>query len=79
MTMADEMREVTTPGDDAMGTRQMTPAMLQQVDLVRAACARAYDAIVDSTPERSREESLALTKIEEACMWAVKAISRGGK
>jgi hypothetical protein len=79
MTMADEFNEAPTLGEHAMRTTGMNPRQLSEVDKVRAACAQAYDAILNATETPSREKSLAFTKIEEACMWAVKAISRGAK
>ena len=36
-------------------------------------------AFVLENMKESREKSLALTKLEEACMWAIKGITREGK
>lgn len=44
-------------------------------DKVRADCAALARSIVDLTP-RSREQSLAITALEEAMMWANAAIAR---
>ena len=47
-------------------------------ETVREACYKAARAIVIDTPA-SREQSLALTKLEEAMMWANAAIARNPK
>ena len=36
-------------------------------------------AFVLENMKESREKSLTLTKLEEACMWAIKGITREGK
>ncbi len=45
---------------------------------VRQACLRAAQALDDLVPE-GREKSLAITKLEEAMMWANAGIAREGK
>jgi hypothetical protein len=42
---------------------------------IRTACRSLTQTIVSITPE-SREQALAITKIEEACFWANAAIAR---
>lgn len=44
---------------------------------VRQVCLTAADEIVDVTGPASREQSLALTKLEEAMFWANAALARG--
>ncbi len=44
---------------------------------VRSVCLEAADKIVELTGAASREQSLAVTKLEEAMMWANAAIARG--
>jgi hypothetical protein len=43
---------------------------------VRAACLKAAGEVVDATGPQSREQSLAITKLEEAMYWANAAIAR---
>lgn len=45
--------------------------------MVRQVCLEAATAIVESTGAESREQSLAITKLEEAMFWANAAIARG--
>lgn len=44
------------------------------VEEVREAFRRVESSVLNLTAS-SREQSLALTKLEEACMWAVRAIA----
>lgn len=44
---------------------------------VRDICLEAADAILEETGPSSREQSLAITKLEEAMFWANAAIARG--
>lgn len=50
-----------------------TPEHVQQIETVRAALKAAYDTVLETLPP-SRERSLAITKLEEASMWANKGI-----
>lgn len=43
---------------------------------VRAVCRAAAEEIIDETGAPSREQSLAITKLEEAMFWANAAIAR---
>jgi hypothetical protein len=43
---------------------------------VRDVCLEAADKIVEATGATSREQSLAITKLEEAMFWANAAIAR---
>lgn len=45
--------------------------------MVRDVCLDAADNIVQCTGAMSREQSLAITKLEEAMFWANAAIARG--
>jgi hypothetical protein len=45
---------------------------------VRAACKEAAGTIIEITGAPSREQSLAITKLEEAMMWANADIARKG-
>lgn len=47
-----------------------------RIDVLRADYERLAARIVGLTPTR-REQSLAITKLEESSFWAVKAIARG--
>lgn len=44
---------------------------------VREVCLTAADELVSATGPMSREQSLAITKLEEAMFWANAAIARG--
>ena len=60
-------------GEDVMGNVEMDEFQRDQARVIRANFADTYDQVcmaVHPSPERS----LALTKLEEACMWAIKAI-----
>lgn len=50
-----------------------TPEQVQQIESVRTVLKQAHDAVLASVPP-SRERSLAITKLEEASMWANKGI-----
>ena len=47
---------------------------IEKIDKLRIKFSDLYDALEELTP--SRETSLAITKLEEAQMWANKGISR---
>jgi hypothetical protein len=53
-----------------------TDAKVARHQQVRGACLDAADAVVEATGPASREQSLALTKLEEAMFWANAAIAR---
>jgi hypothetical protein len=53
-----------------------TQAKKDRHEAVRDACLLAANSIVDLTGAMSREQSLAITKLEEAMMWANAAIAR---
>lgn len=50
-----------------------TPEQVEQIEIVREALKAAHDTILRTIPA-SRERSLAITKLEEASMWANKGI-----
>ena len=54
---------------------ELTEDQLDRIDVVRSNFAQLYD-FLDNVIMTSREKSLYATKLEESCMWAVKAISR---
>ena len=49
----------------------------EQHQWVRDACLIAAEEVVKATGPMSREQSLAITKLEEAMFWANAAIARG--
>lgn len=53
----------------------LTDDQLDRIDVVQSNFAQLYD-FLDNVIMNSREKSLYATKLEEACMWAVKAVSR---
>lgn len=69
MTMTQEELRVRFTYHSPKGTQGLRYEQLRDISKALA------QAIVDYTPE-SREQSLALTKVEEACFWANAAIAR---
>lgn len=53
---------------------KLTDNQADKIETLRIKFSDLYDALEELTP--SRESSLALTKLEEAQMWANKSISR---
>lgn len=53
-----------------------TSEKVERHSRVRAACLDAADELVVATGSPSREQSLAITKLEEAMYWANAAIAR---
>ncbi len=68
--MADPIR---SGGKDPFEYQAPTPAMTEQIKIVRGALKSAHHTILNNVPS-SRERSLAITKLEEVSMWANKAI-----
>ena len=62
-------------GSNLFYTKELTDSQKDRVDLVRMNFTQLYNYL-DSEIPTSREKSLYITKMEEACMWAIKAISR---
>lgn len=52
--------------------RELTPIEKQRIDRIKT---KAMDLATEFYPFDSREKSLAVTSLEEAVMWAVKAIT----
>ena len=52
--------------------RELTPIEKQRIDRIKA---KAMELATEFYPFDSREKSLAITKLEESVMWAVKAIT----
>ena len=57
---------------------EVTKEQQDKIDLIRSSFSNMYD-VIDNNCESSRETSLALTKLEEAQMWAIKGITRENK
>ena len=57
---------------------EVTKEQQDKIDLIRSSFSNMYD-VIDNNCEYSRETSLALTKLEEAQMWAIKGITRENK
>ena len=53
-----------------------TDAKVERHQQVREACRAAAEQVIDATGPPSREQSLAITKLEEAMFWANAAIAR---
>lgn len=50
-----------------------TPEQVNRIELLRDVAQAFGVAVIENTPE-SREQSLAITNLEESLMWAIKAI-----
>lgn len=70
----------TTPGVDAVAQRfdyqSPTPQQSAQLELFRAEF-KGLAVLIHTSCYPSREAALALTKLEEAAMWANKALIHG--
>lgn len=65
--------EVTARFERSVTNHTPTPAQLERIEAVRDFAKEFGGYIVSETPG-SREQSLALTHLEEVVMWAVKGI-----
>ena len=54
---------------------EVTKEQQDRIDLIRSSFSNMYD-VIDINCKNSRETSLAITKLEEAQMWAIKGITR---
>lgn len=54
---------------------EATKEQQDKIDLIRSSFSNMYD-VIDINCKNSRETSLAITKLEEAQMWAIKGITR---
>ena len=61
-------------GTDRFYSKKLSDDQLDRVDLIRQNFTQLYDYL-DSEIPTSREKDIYTTKMEEACMWAVKAVS----
>ena len=61
-------------GTDRFYAKTITTEKADRIDTIRQSFTQMYDYL-DSVIPIGREKSLYVTKLEEACMWAVKAIS----
>lgn len=61
-------------GTDRFYSKELTDNQKDRVNLVRQNFTALYDYLDGEIPS-GREKSLYTTKLEEACMWAVKAIA----
>ena len=52
--------------------RELSPTEQQTIDRIKD---KAYALAVEFNPTDTREKSIALTKLEECVMWAVKGVS----
>ena len=61
-------------GTDRFHSKTLNNDQLHKSEIVRTLFTQLYDYL-DSEVSDGREKSLCFTKLEEACMWAVKAIA----
>lgn len=54
---------------------EATKEQQDKIELIRSSFSNMYD-VIDINCKNSRETSLAITKLEEAQMWAIKGITR---
>lgn len=66
------------PNHPALVYHQPTPEQLEKINVVRAALSEAIRAIQSAVPGCA-EQTLAIRKVEEASMWANKAIVFDGQ
>lgn len=62
-------------GTDRFYSKQLSDEQKDRIDTIRRNFTQLYDYL-DSEIPSGREKSLYATKMEEACMWAIKAVSR---
>lgn len=55
--------------------RELKPTEQQRIDRIKA---KAVELATEFNPTDNREKALALTKLEECVMWAVKGITADG-
>ena len=63
-------------GTDRFYSRELNDQQKERINDIQYNFTNLYNMIDWLIPE-GREKSLCTTKLEEACMWAVKAVSRG--
>lgn len=61
-------------GTNKFYSKELSDSQRDRIDTVRSNFTQLFDYL-DSEIPNGREKSLYITKMEEACMWAVKAIS----
>ena len=54
---------------------EVTKEQQDKIELIRSSFSNMYN-VIDINCKNSRETSLAITKLEEAQMWAIKGITR---
>lgn len=57
------------------GSQPLTTDQSNRIEKVRAYFTMAFTALDEFVPD-GKEKGIMVTKLEEACMWAVKGISR---
>lgn len=62
-------------GTDRFLSKELTEEQKMIIDVIRGTFRLMFNTLDEHIPE-GREKSLYITKLEEACMWAVKAVSR---
>lgn len=65
-------------GTDRFYSRELNDQQKERINDIQYNFTNLYNMIDWLIPE-GREKSLCTTKLEEACMWAVKAVSREKK
>jgi len=65
-------------GTDKFYSREITGEQLARINNIQQNFTDLYNVLDCFIPE-GREKSLYTTKLEEACMWATKAVSREKK
>lgn len=62
-------------GTDRFYSKELNIEQKMRVELIKEGFKALYDHLDEHILD-GREKSLYITKMEEACMWAVKAVSR---
>ena len=74
MTTADEIRTETERVHHSLTNITPTDEQVHRIEAIRASGKGLATAIINANPGPSRERALALTKLEECVMWAVKSV-----
>lgn len=72
------MKKVSV-GEERVGSHTITDRQQQEIDQVKGVCAACIDNLEFLKQEggaRARTAAIAQTRFEEACMWAVRAITK---
>ena len=64
---------MSLPNPKTFDHHQPTPEQVTAIEALRAKCKEVY-GLLAANSDTSREAAIAVTNLEQACMWGVKAI-----